>query len=92
MVAIVILTLAVAGCIAAATYSAISLHRESRGLEIHAHDDGTVHSHHRGSRHHVHPTFAERYDARLARYFGPSPRVARTIDFSATPENAPTEV
>ena len=36
--------------------------------------------------------FAERYDARLARYFGPSPRAARAIDFSAAPQTAPTEV
>jgi hypothetical protein len=92
MVALLILTLAVAGCVAAAAYSAWSLHREAHGREIHAHDDGTVHSHHRGSRHHVHPTFVERYDARLARWFGASPRARRTIDLSAAPDTRTSEV
>lgn len=90
MVALVILTLAVTACVALATYSALSLRSESRGQEIHAHSDGTVHSHHRGSRPHAHPTFVERYDARLARAFGPSPRARRAVELSVSPEGAPT--
>jgi hypothetical protein len=54
-------------------YAAWSLWRERRGQEVHAHSDGTVHSHHRGSRPHPHPTFSERYDARLTALCGPVP-------------------
>lgn len=90
MVALVILTLAVTGCAAVAAYSSWSLRREARGQEIHAHAGGTVHSHHRGSRPHAHPTFVERYDARLARVFGPSPRAdnVQTLHDSAAAETA----
>ena len=91
MVALVILALAVAGCLALATYSTWSLRREARGHEIHAHADGTVHSHHRGSRPHAHPTFAERYDARLARWFGPSRRTITTLHEPAAPEAATSD-
>lgn len=91
MVVLVILALAVAGGAALAAYSAWSLRREARGQEIHAHADGTVHSHHRGSRPHAHPTFAERYDARLARWFGPSPRATVTLHDPATPEAATSD-
>jgi hypothetical protein len=59
----------VAGCLALAVYSKRSLVREARGLEIHAHDDGTVHEHHRGDVPHVHPTLAERHEELLARLF-----------------------
>jgi len=91
MVALVILALAVTGCAAAAAYSSWSLRREARGQEIHAHADGTLHSHHRGSRPHVHPTFAERYDARLARLFGPSPRATITLHEPAAPATETTD-
>jgi hypothetical protein len=58
-----------AGCLVLATYSKWSLVREARGLEIHAHDDGTVHEHFRGDAPHVHPTLSERHDDLLARLF-----------------------
>jgi hypothetical protein len=58
------------GCAVLAVYCKRSLVRESRGLEIHAHPDGTVHEHHRGAVAHVHPTFAERYESRVARVLG----------------------
>ena len=47
-----------------------SLRRQARGLEIHAHADGTVHEHHRGGVAHVHPTFADRHGRLVARIFG----------------------
>ena len=59
----------VAGCLALAVYSKRSLVREARGLEIHAHDDGTVHEHFRGDVAHTHPTLAERHEELLARLF-----------------------
>jgi len=55
------------------TYAWWTLRREVHGQEIHAHADGTVHSHFRGSRPHEHPTFVDRYDARLTAWFGPAP-------------------
>lgn len=57
-----------------AAYAWWTLRREAHGKEIHAHSDGTVHSHFRGARPHAHPTFSERYDARLTTWFGPAPR------------------
>lgn len=66
MAVLVLLALAV---LAAGVYSFVTLRREALGREIHAHSDGTVHSHHQGSRPHAHPTFVERYDARLDRIF-----------------------
>lgn len=45
-------------------------HLERTGGDIHAHSDGTVHEHFRGSRRHSHPTTIERYDW-LARALGP---------------------
>jgi hypothetical protein len=59
----------VAGCLALAVYSKRSLVRESRGREIHAHADGTVHEHHRGDVPHTHPTLSERHEEILARLF-----------------------
>lgn len=56
-------------CVAIAAYSKWSLIREARGLEIHAHSDGTVHEHHRGAVPHTHPTLAERHERRVARLF-----------------------
>ena len=47
-------------------------HRARRGDEIHAHADGTVHEHYRGSAPHVHPTAIERYDSWLTRVLGPA--------------------
>lgn len=91
MMALVILALAVSGCTALAAYSTWSLRREARGQEIHAHADGTVHSHHRGSRPHAHPTLAERYDARLARWFGPSPRTTIALHDPAATETATSD-
>ena len=57
------------GCLAVAVHSKRSLLREARGLEIHAHADGTVHEHHRGAVPHSHPTLAERHERRVARLF-----------------------
>ena len=57
---------------AGAAYCWVSLRREDRGCEIHAHSDGTVHEHFRGSRSHQHPTFSERYGNRLTAWFGPA--------------------
>lgn len=81
MAVVVILAPVVTGLAALAAYSWWSLRREAVGLEIHAHADGTVHTHHRGSRPHVHPTFADRYDARLAAWFGPAPH-PRSVDLA----------
>lgn len=47
-------------------------HRAQRGNDIHAHTDGTVHEHFRGSAPHAHPTTIERYDSWLTRVLGPS--------------------
>jgi len=57
---------------AGAAYCWWSLRREARGMEIHAHFDGTVHEHFRGSKSHQHPTFADRYSNRLTAWFGPA--------------------
>ena len=57
---------------AGAAYCWWSLRREARGNEIHAHSDGTVHEHFRGSKRHTHPTISERYAGRLAAWFGPA--------------------
>jgi len=57
---------------AGAVYCWSSLRREARGHEIHAHSDGTVHEHFRGSRRHQHPTFSDRYHHRLDAWFGPA--------------------
>jgi hypothetical protein len=64
---------------AGAAYCWWSLRREARGHEIHAHSDGTVHEHFRGSRHHVHPTYADRYHGRLTAWFGPAPADAAPV-------------
>ena len=45
-------------------------HRAQRGNDIHAHADGTVHEHFRGSAPHAHPTAIERYDSWLTRVLG----------------------
>lgn len=86
MVALVI-SLASLGFLALAAYSALSLRREARGLEIHAHADGTLHTHHRGSRAHVHPTMSDRYDGAMERLFGPAP--GRRIVDLAMPAGQP---
>ena len=65
----VVLAVMVLGCLAVAVYTKRSLVREARGLEIHAHADGTVHEHHRGAVPHSHPTLAERHERRVARLF-----------------------
>lgn len=70
LMAQLLLVLLVAGCVALAVSSKWSLVREARGLEIHAHDDGTVHEHFRGDAPHVHPTLADRHENLLARLFG----------------------
>ena len=57
------------GCLGVAVYSKRSLVRQARGLEVHAHSDGTVHEHHRGSVPHTHPTLAERHERRVSRLF-----------------------
>lgn len=44
--------------------------RETGAHDAHAHADGTVHEHFRGSRPHAHPTLLERYDALLDRSAG----------------------
>jgi hypothetical protein len=69
LMAQLMLVLLVAGCVALAAYSKWSLVREARGLEIHAHADGTVHEHFRGDRPHAHPTLAERHEDLLSRVF-----------------------
>lgn len=46
--------------------------RRKRCGDLHAHHDGTVHEHFRGSRPHVHPTLLERY-ALLDRTLGGGP-------------------
>lgn len=71
LIEIVVLVL-MTGCAALAVYCKRSLVREARGREIHAHADGTVHEHHRGSLPHSHPTLADRHDQLLARVFGGS--------------------
>lgn len=58
-----------AACVALAVYAKWSLVREARGLEIHAHSDGTVHEHHRGAVPHAHPTLSERHERRVAQLF-----------------------
>ena len=63
-------------CVALAGYCRWSLRREARGLEIHAHADGTVHEHHRGAVPHSHPTLAERHERRVARLFREAPAPA----------------
>lgn len=76
-----LLVVLAAGCVALAAWSKWSLERESRGLEIHAHDDGTVHEHFRGDVPHVHPTLTERHDDLLSRLFrdpASRPKVAST--------------
>jgi hypothetical protein len=57
------------GCALAAAYCVRSLRREARGLEIHAHADGTVHEHHRGGVPHDHPTVADRHERLVRRLF-----------------------
>lgn len=47
-------------------------HRGRRGHDLHAHGDGTVHEHFRGSAPHAHPTAIERYDSWLTRVLGPA--------------------
>lgn len=47
-------------------------HRAQRGHDLHAHADGTVHEHFRGSAPHAHPTAIERYDSWLTRVLGPA--------------------
>ena len=64
-----VLVALVAVCVALAVYAKWSLVREARGLEVHAHSDGTVHEHHRGAVPHTHPTLAERHERRVARIF-----------------------
>ena len=46
--------------------------RETGAHDAHAHADGTVHEHFRGSRPHAHPTLLERYDALLDRSGSPA--------------------
>jgi hypothetical protein len=65
-IAVVVLMTA---CATLAVYCKRSLVREARGHEAHAHADGTVHEHHRGSVPHSHPTLADRHDHLLARMF-----------------------
>jgi hypothetical protein len=65
----VLLAALVLGCLVVAVYTKRSLVREARGLEVHAHADGTVHEHHRGAVPHTHPTFSERHERRVARLF-----------------------
>lgn len=50
-------------------YCSHSLHRQALGRDIHAHADGTVHEHHRGSKDHEHPTFGDRHENVLRRLF-----------------------
>lgn len=69
LMAQLMLVVLVAGCLALAVYSKWSLVRQARGLEIHAHSDGTVHEHFRGDVPHAHPTLAERHEELLARVF-----------------------
>jgi hypothetical protein len=57
------------GAVLVAAYCAWSLRRQARGLEIHAHADGTVHEHHRGSIAHDHPTLADRHEHLVRRIF-----------------------
>jgi hypothetical protein len=57
------------GCLVVAVYCKRSLTREARGLEIHAHSDGTVHEHHRGGVPHAHPRLSDRHASRLSRLF-----------------------
>jgi hypothetical protein len=64
------------GMTAGAAYCWLSLRREARGHEIHAHSDGTVHEHFRGSKSHQHPTVSDRYHGRLTAWFGPAPVAA----------------
>lgn len=66
---LLLLVLLGAVTLAVAAYSWWTLRNERLGREIHAHSDGTVHSHFRGSHTHDHPTVSERYDARLSGLF-----------------------
>lgn len=82
------------GYAVATAYAARSLWRERRGQAVHAHADGIVHSHHRGDRRHSHPTFSERYDARLTLWFGPGPARASAdcANFAqGDPQGAPSD-
>jgi hypothetical protein len=54
MLADLVVVLLMVVCVALIGYASRSLHRQARGLEAHAHADGTVHSHHRGSVPHAH--------------------------------------
>jgi hypothetical protein len=63
-----------------------SLRREAHGMEIHAHSDGTVHEHFRGSSNHQHPTLADRYERLLTRWFGP-PLVVMTPKTADVPSS-----
>ena len=74
-----------------AAYSTWTLSRERCGREIHAHADGTVHSHFRGSRAHSHPTWSELYDARLATWFGPRPGAPRITDLTVPRQGEPAD-
>lgn len=64
-----ILVVVAISCLLSALWAKWSLDREARGLEIHAHSDGTVHEHFRGDVPHRHPTLTERHDQILARIF-----------------------
>lgn len=55
--------------VAAVAYCSHSLHRQALGRDIHAHADGTVHEHHRGSVAHEHPTLGDRHERVLRRLF-----------------------
>jgi hypothetical protein len=49
-----VVALMMLACVAMMAYALRSLHRQARGLEVHAHADGIIHSHHRGSVPHAH--------------------------------------
>ena len=61
-----------AGLVLLAAWLGWQEYRGQRGNDIHAHADGTVHEHFRGSAPHAHPTAIERYDSWLTRVLGPA--------------------
>lgn len=70
----VVTVLVLAGLALLAAWLGWREYRARRGHDLHAHGDGTVHEHFRGSAPHAHPTAIERYDSWLTRVLGPVDR------------------
>lgn len=68
----IVSVLLLAGLVLVAAWLGWQERRVRYGRDIHAHADGTVHEHLRGSAPHAHPTAIERYDSWLTRVLGPA--------------------